>query len=285
MDHKSPLLRVGKDKHMKKFYKAWMAVAALLILLAAYALPVWAEETVGGEILPPMEDVGDGETAPDEEGENANEPGAGEESPPPTEDEVDKWSMDEVKAYINETVIPAAVMVVTALGALYVALVPVFNKIKLVVAKFNSASDEITATAGESRKTKEQTKATLDKLRGDYEQLHKDYDLMCARYDTMAQNVSANMTAMKQELSDKTARVVELSGKLEKMMVVAFCNNRELMEKGYARKIAQIGAGVEVDMSDIMGAEEAGGTSPALTGDGDEGEETDDEQDSIQKAS
>jgi hypothetical protein len=273
MDHKSPLLRVGKDKHMKKFYKAWMAVAALLILLAAYALPVWAEETVGGEILPPMEDVGGGEAVPEE--------GEGEDLSPPVEDEVDKWSMEEVKAYINGTVIPAAVMVVTALGALYVALVPVFNKIKLVVAKFNSASDEITATAGESRKTKEQTKATLDKLRGDYEQLHKDYDLMCARYETMAQSVSADMTAMKQELSDKTARVVELSGKMEKMMVVAFCNNRELMEKGYARKIAQIGAGVEVDMSDIMSAEEA----PAVAGDGDEGEEADDEQDGIEKAS
>jgi hypothetical protein len=283
MDHKSPLLRVGKDKHMKKFYKAWMAVAALLILLAAYALPVWAEETVGGEILPPMEDVGDGETAPDEEGENANEPGAGEESPPPTEDEVDKWSMDEVKAYINGTVIPAAVMVVTALGALYVALVPVFNKIKLVMAKFNSASDEITATAGESRKTKEQTKATLDKLRGDYEQLHKDYELMCARYETMAQGVSADMTAMKQELSDKTARVVELSGKLEKMMVVAFCNNRELMEKGYARRIAQIGAGVEVDVSELV--EATGEDKPSLEASGDEGEEADNEQDGIEKAS
>lgn len=275
MDHKSPLLRVGKDKHMKKFYKAWMAVAALLILLAAYALPVWAEETVGGEILPPMEDVGGGEVVPEE--------GEGEDLSPPVEDEVDKWSMEEVKAYINGTVIPAAVMAVTALGALYVALVPVFNKIKLVVAKFNSASDEITATAGESRKTKEQTKATLDKLRGDYEQLHKDYDLMCARYETMAQGVSADMTAMKQELSDKTARVVELSGKMEKMMVVAFCNNRELMEKGYARRIAQIGAGVEVDVSELV--EATGEDKPSLEASGDEGEEADDEQDGIEKAS
>ena len=266
-------------------------ISILLVMLLCVAVMLTShvhaqEEYVGGEILPPTEeseDTGDGEAVPDEEGENANEPGAGEESPPPTEDEVDKWSMDEVKAYINGTVIPAAVMVVTALGALYVALVPVFNKIKLVVAKFNSASDEMTATAGESKKTKEQTRETLDKLRGDYEQLHKDYDLMCARYETMAQSVSADMTAMKQELSDKTARVVELSGKMEKMMVVAFCNNRELMEKGYARRIAQIGAGVEVDVSELV--EATGEDKPSLEASGDEGEEADDEQDGIEKAS
>ena len=253
--------------------KKIMIVAVMLLCMAVCMVPVFAKEAELPSVPP--------EETPLPEG-SVDEPPVDE---PPVEDLPEeggtRWDMEEIKAYINGTVIPAAVMVVTALGALYVALVPVFNKIKLVVAKFNSASEEITATAGESQKTKEQTKATLDKLRGDYEQLHKDYDLMCARYETMAQSVSADMTAMKQELSDKTARVVELSGKMEKMMVVAFCNNRELVEKGYARRIAQIGAGVEVDMSDIMGAEEA----PAVAGDGDEGEEADDEQDGIEKAS
>ena len=243
--------------------KIWM-IAALLLCLAVCMIPAFAEGAVipeGTENGPsgtpvPTEVAGDGDIVPD----GVDEPSVDEPSMDELPEEATIWDFEEIKAYINGTVIPAAVMVVTALGALYVALVPVFNKVKLVVAKFNSASDEITATAGESRKTKEQTKATLDKLRGDYEQLHKDYDLMCARYETMAQSVSADMTAMKQELSDKTARVVELSGKMEKMMVVGFCNNRELMEKGYARKIAQIGAGVEVDMSEIagIGEQEAG---------------------------
>lgn len=258
---------------MKKLYVVLLTV---LCMVAVCTVSAFAEDMdAGGDVPPAIDEEGGGEVVPEE--------GEGEDLSPPVEDEVDKWSMEEVKAYINGTVIPAAVMVVTSLCAIYVALAPVFNKVKLVMAKFNSASDEITATAGESRKTKEQTKATLDKLRGDYEQLHKDYELMSARYETMAQGVSADMTAMKQELSDKTARVVELSGKMEKMMVVAFCNNRELMEKGYARRIAQIGAGVEVDVSELV--EATGEDKPSLEASGDEGEEADDEQDGIEKAS
>jgi hypothetical protein len=70
---------------------------------------------------------------------------------------------------------------------------------------------------------------------------------------------------------------------MEKMMVVAFCNNRELMEKGYARRIAQIGAGVEVDVSELV--EATGEDKPSLEASDDEGEEAGDEQDGIEKAS
>ena len=267
--------------------KKIMIVAVMLLCMAVCMVPVFAEEAELPSVPPEEAPLPEGE-APSPSPEATPLPGgeADESEPdggvdePSVEDGKEDW-IEEFRVFVNERVIPVAAIVILAVGTLYAMTAPVFEKVKKFLAKFNKASDDIAATAGESQKTKEQTKATLDKLRGDYEQLHKDYDLMCARYETMAQSVSTDMTAMKQELSDKTARVVELSGKMEKMMVVAFCNNRELVEKGYARRIAQIGAGVEVDMSDIMGAEEA----PAVAGDGDEGEEADDEQGGIEKAS
>lgn len=235
---------------MKRFQRVLIAAVALLCLMAAWTLPVWAED--GGEVLPPVEDTGGGEDVPEEAPEEMPEEGTDDEetggaSPSPSEDE--GFDMEEIKAYINGTVIPAAIMVVTALATLYVALVPIFNKVKAVIAKFNQASEDITATAGESELTKKNTKAALDKLSGEYTELLAQNKQLQENYTALEAVVTAALADMKANVSGEMAAVKSMAGKIEKMLIVGFCNNKELMDKGYARKIAELGAGIDVGAS------------------------------------
>lgn len=218
---------------MKKIY---FVLAVLLCAVMVWTVPVGAEDE------PPLApDVTEGEEAPEE-------PPSTEEDAAP-EGEGAKWDMEEIKAYINGTVIPAAVMVVTALAALYVALVPIFNKVKDVIAKFNQASKDITATAGESELTKKNTKAALDKLSGEYTELLALNKQLQENYMALEAVVTAELADMKANVSGEMAAVKSMAGQIEKMMIVGFCNNKELMDKGYARKIAELGAGIDVGAS------------------------------------
>lgn len=229
---------------MKRFQRVLIAAVALLCLMAAWTLPVWAED--GGEVLPPVEDTGGGEDVPEEMPEEM--PSTEEDAAP--EGEGAKWDTEEIRAYVNGTVIPAAIMVVTALATLYVALVPIFNKVKAVMAKFNQASDDITATAGESELTKKNTKAALDKLSGEYTQLLAQNKQLQEKYTALEAVVTAALADMKANVSGEMAAVKSMAGQIEKMLIVGFCNNKELMDKGYARKIAELGAGIDVGASE-----------------------------------
>lgn len=234
---------------MKKIYKVWMTVVALLMLLAVCIVPAFAEDAGGGE-LPPVEDTGGGEDVPEEmpeEGPDDEETGGA--SPSPSEDEGAKWSMEEIDAYINGTVIPAAVMVVTALATLYVALMPIIHKVKKSSDKFDQASDDITATAGESELTKKNTKAALDKLSGEYTELLAQNKQLQENYKALEAVVTAALADMKANVSGEMAAFKSMAVQIEKMLIVGFCNNKELMDKGYARKIAELGAGIDVGAS------------------------------------
>ena len=218
---------------MKRFQWMFAVLAVLLCAVMVWTVPVGAEDE------PPLApDVTEGEEAPEE-------PPSTEEVAAP-EDEGAKWSMEEIDAYINGTVIPAVVMVVATLVTLYVSLAPIFNKGKAVMAKFNKASDDITATAGESEQTKKDTKAELDKLSGEYKQLLEQNKQLETRYAALEAVVTSEMAAFR-----------SMAGDIERMLIVGFCNNRELVEKGYAKQIARLGAGVKVDMT--ASGEEASG--------------------------
>jgi hypothetical protein len=226
-------------------------LAVLLCTVMVWTVPVGAEEPspVGAETSP----VGEADTLP--KGEGLEEEG-----------ERTGFDMEELKAYINNTVIPAAVMVVTALAALYVALVPVFNKVKETIKKFDKASGEITATAGESELTKKNTKAALDKLSGEYTQLLSQNKELETRYKALEAVVTSELASMKANVSGEMAAVRGMAGDIEKMLLVGFCNNRELVEKGYAKQIARLGAGVKVDVT-ASGEEASGDEQDTIEGD------------------
>ena len=89
---------------MKKIY---FVLAVLLCAVMVWTVPVGAEDE------PPLApDVTEGEEEPEE--------------PPSTEEDAapegEGFDMEEIDAYIKGTVIPAAVMVVTALAALYAGI-------------------------------------------------------------------------------------------------------------------------------------------------------------------
>ena len=160
---------------MKKIY---FVLAVLLCAVMVWTVPVGAEDE------PPLApDVTEGEEEPEE-------PPSTEEDAAP-EGEGAKWSMEEIDAYIDGTVIPAVVMVVTALATLYVALMPIINKVKKSSDKFDQASDDITATAGESEQTKKNTKNNSD----DGCEVRINHNLLPSCLD-----ISCSLTRLKPEL-------------------------------------------------------------------------------------
>ena len=101
---------------MKKRWIVVLSVVAALWILV-FTVPAFAQEAP--DMMP--------EAAPLPEGET--EEGAPEEA----------WTFEAVKAYINEKIIPAALLVITAAGTLYAALLPLIYKIKLAGAQQSEA--------------------------------------------------------------------------------------------------------------------------------------------------
>ena len=235
---------------MKKIYKAWM-VAALLMLVTVCIVPAFAEDAGGGE-LPPDLEVDEGNAGP-----SGTYPASGI-APVPTEKEGTKWDMEEIRAYVNGTVIPAAVMVVTALGSLYMALLPILNKWRASNTKFDGASDELKATAADSRAARQEAAAAIKSLKEDYLGLREEYHALQDKYIAMAERVEGALSFMQNDVTETMRAVDGRNEQIERMLIVAFCNNKELMDKGFARKIAQIGAGVAVDMDEIADVEQEG---------------------------
>ena len=231
---------------MKKF---GILLIALVCVMALCIVPAFAEDAGGGELPSDLEqDVG-GEAAPDIE----QEPEV-----PTDETEGGTWDMEEIRAYVNGTVIPAAVMVVTALGSLYMALLPILNKWKASNTKFDGASDELKATAADSRAARQEAAAAIKSLKEDYLGLREEYHALQDKYIAMAERVEGALSFMQNDVTETMRAVDGRNEQIERMLIVAFCNNKELMDKGFARKIAQIGAGVAVDMDEIADVEQEG---------------------------
>lgn len=221
---------------MKKF---GILLIALVCVVGLCVVPAFAEDVdTGGELPPDLEqDVG-GEAAPDIERST--------------------WDMEEIRAYVNGTVIPAAVMVVTALGSLYMALLPILNKWKASNTKFDGASDELKATAADSRAARQEAAAAIKSLKEDYLGLREEYHALQDKYIAMAERVEGALSFMQNDVTETMRAVDGRNEQIERMLIVAFCNNKELMDKGFARKIAQLGAGVAVDMDEIADVEQEG---------------------------
>lgn len=233
---------------MRKFS---ILLLALVCVVGLCVVPAFAEDTGGGELPPDLEQ--------DEwnDGPSGTYPASGI-APVPTEKEGTKWDMEEIRAYVNGTVIPTAVMVLTSLGSLYIALLPILNKWKAANTKFEGASGELKETAADSRAARQEAEAAIKSLKEDYQGLRQEYHALQDKYIAMAERVEGALSLMQGNVTATMQAVDGRNEQIEKMLIVAFCNNKELVDKGFARKIAQIGAGVAVDMDEIADVEQEG---------------------------
>ncbi len=109
------------------------------------------------------------------------------------------------KEYLENEIIPNAVVVLTAIGTIMIAAMPVISKISTAVNKFDRATKDVNSTVTDNWKN-EQKIASLE-----------------TRLDNI--EMAAQNT--------------------EKIVRIGFCNSDELVKKGYAKEIAKVGQGDE----------------------------------------
>ena len=105
------------------------------------------------------------------------------------------------KEYLENEIIPNAVVVLTAIGTIMLAAMPVISKISTAVNKFDKATKDVNSTVTNNGKN-EQKIASLEERLG--------------KIETAVQNT-------------------------EEIVRIGFCNNDELVKKGYAKEIAKVG--------------------------------------------
>lgn len=116
------------------------------------------------------------------------------------------------KVYIEEKVVPAVVLALTAICSVYIAISPILMRVKLASDKFKSATEDVTIA---TKKTQENEK-TVTALKTDLE----------TRISELEQSIFAVNTSITN---------------VEKILRIGFGNTEELVRKGYAREIAKVG--------------------------------------------
>ncbi len=125
---------------------------------------------------------------------------------------------EEIEAYLNEEVIPMAVVVITAIGTVMMSIIPVMNGVKKASEKFRSAEEGIKITSSESKRTNEETKQIFDQIKDQTQQMRDT----CKRTD------------------EKIERLEAMEKRIERMMIIGFCNNPDLVRGGFAKMIYNI---------------------------------------------
>ena len=121
--------------------------------------------------------------------------------------------------YVETTLIPNAVLALSAIAALCIAVLPIISKIQTAVAKFNQATSDVKATAENGKKT----------------------DAKLAEQDEKIEAFSERFDKMEKMFSDGIASVKNSTENTEKILRIGFCNTEELVRKGYATEIAKVG--------------------------------------------
>lgn len=107
--------------------------------------------------------------------------------------------------YIEEKIVPGVILVVTAIGSIYIAIAPILSKVKKASGSFESATKDVNAA----------TNKTIDS-----EKKVAGFEKRLARIEKVVTNI-------------------------EDISRIAFCNTEELVRKGYANEISKVGGNNE----------------------------------------
>ncbi len=127
-------------------------------------------------------------------------------------------SLEQIEAYINERVIPIVVLVLTAIGTILMALLPLINKIKRSGDSFRSAEEGIKSTSADTLRVQKETKKLFEEMQAQIEQMGRLYE----------------------ETDAKISEINQRNTKIEEIMRIGFCNTPSLVRNGYAKKICEL---------------------------------------------
>lgn len=103
--------------------------------------------------------------------------------------------------YIQNKLIPNAVLVITTLSSIALALVPIINRVVYTLSKFNKATEDVSETVKNNGKNEQEIEM-----------------------------VKSNVEAMKKSITN-----------IEKIVRIGFCNTEEIVRKGFATEIEKVG--------------------------------------------
>ena len=120
-------------------------------------------------------------------------------------------TVDQLQTYVKEDILPPATAIATAVATIYVAIVPAINRIKSASGKFEKATEDVNCASERARESKECVTKMGEELR---------LDMM---------NVKDEYSALEKKIDD-----------VERILLIAFKNNKELTANGGAAAIAKI---------------------------------------------
>lgn len=154
------------------------------------------------------------------------------------------WLQDEGAAVI--------VAVLSILGTIYIGISPILNKVVKSGAKFEGATataDAVAAQTEEIKKKYEEQMAAMrkqnDEIMGQFRQSMEQAQ---AEARAAQERCDATLSMMREQYAgvrDDVQRLQRYEGDLARMIMIGFGENEELVRRGSAAKIAEIGGAIE----------------------------------------
>ena len=127
--------------------------------------------------------------------------------------------------YIEEKLAPNVVIVLSAVGSLLVAAMPIINRVQLTLEKFGKATQDISDTVQNGKKTDQ----TLD-----------GYNNTLLGYNDRIAAFEYRFDRLEQVIAERLSPIEKNTSATRKMAQIGFCNTGELVRNGYAAEIAKV---------------------------------------------
>lgn len=169
---------------------------------------------------------------------------------PPSEGKTAFWAEytpEQWTKLLNEKVVPYVVATLTALSALYLAVSPILLKVKTASEAFDKSSGELKATNEAAAEDAKKSKARYIKMQKSMEDAVTNMtDLVNAAMAEM-QAVKEQVAQQNMAMLEEVHKVYEMESDILRMGKLGFGERTELVKKGIAAQIAQIGGEVKHD--------------------------------------
>ena len=126
----------------------------------------------------------------------------------------------EWETYIEEELLPNAVIALTSVGALCGAALPIINRVNGTLVSFDKATDDVQKTVASDERIVAEVSAYRQEIR----------------------EAVSEIRSIKEEISDRIAPVETSARNIERIVHIGFGNNKELVEGGFAAAIEEVGA-------------------------------------------
>ena len=156
-------------------------------------------------------------------------------------------SKQEWQIYLEEKVIPAVIFVATSAGSVLLMLAPAIKAAKKTIVAVKQASDDVSGDKNATKAAQEALKQQQEEFLSQVKAFFEEQKTKDAERELQLKALQEENQKYRQALSDTEARLAlsiqrcaTSAENTRKMVHIAFTNNNELIQKGAARRIAEV---------------------------------------------